>query len=156
MKEVIFYTNFWIRRVVKLGVKKVKRLTIWDWLSSFVGTGCWKTMHKFWQFAMPHACVLCPFLLQHFGASKGCSIEHRQKCCFCNCQRSPPNCYLSKLKGNKLSLVLFCRYTCALAVVLCQHVGCTWTPCAGWWAQDKDHRFVVERWRDFSDQSLLK
>jgi len=32
---VIFYTNFWIRRVVKLGAKKVKRLTIWDGGSTF-------------------------------------------------------------------------------------------------------------------------
>ena len=34
-KEVIFCTKFWIRRVVKLGVKKVKWLKIWDGGSSY-------------------------------------------------------------------------------------------------------------------------
>ena len=35
MKKVIFYINFWIRRVVKLSVKKVKRLIIWNGLSTY-------------------------------------------------------------------------------------------------------------------------
>ena len=35
-KKVIFCTKFWKRRVVKLNIKKVKRLIIWDGLSTTI------------------------------------------------------------------------------------------------------------------------
>jgi hypothetical protein len=39
-KEVIFSTNFWIRRVIKLGVKKIKRTIIWNGFSNKMAL-CW-------------------------------------------------------------------------------------------------------------------
>jgi len=43
-KEVIFYTNFLIRRVVKFGdKKKIKHFVVWDGLSSKYIVRCYRT-----------------------------------------------------------------------------------------------------------------